>query len=230
MQKVRTPTFLAALALWPAVVSGQVTNVIPASANAFVYRGSASAWTANLTWNNQPAKTASPNDIPGSSSALPNANTTAVCAQNSTAVGTVTFDNVSIDQPSFDLSLSPDIQSVNGNGTVSFTNSLQNNFGFKGNVALSDDGIPPYATATFTPAAISGTNTSILVITTTNITPPGSYELVISGTNGTLCDQETVTLQVTDSIDSDGDRLPDWWMQQSFGHPTGHAGGGRFRW
>ena len=36
-----------------------------------------SAWTANMTWNNQPAKTASPKDIPNSGSALPNSNTTA---------------------------------------------------------------------------------------------------------------------------------------------------------
>ncbi|HXF09949.1 MAG TPA: DNRLRE domain-containing protein, partial [Desulfuromonadaceae bacterium] len=35
-----------------------------------------SAWTANMTWNNQPAKTASPNDLPNSAGALPNANTT----------------------------------------------------------------------------------------------------------------------------------------------------------
>ena len=35
-----------------------------------------SAWTSNMTWNTQPAKTASPNDIPSSTSAFPNANTT----------------------------------------------------------------------------------------------------------------------------------------------------------
>lgn len=37
-----------------------------------------SAWTSAMTWNTQPARTASPNDIPQSSSALPNANTTGV--------------------------------------------------------------------------------------------------------------------------------------------------------
>jgi autotransporter-associated beta strand protein len=37
-----------------------------------------SAWTGSMTWNNQPAKTAAPNDIPNSATALPNANTTAL--------------------------------------------------------------------------------------------------------------------------------------------------------
>jgi autotransporter-associated beta strand protein len=37
-----------------------------------------SAWTGTMTWNNQPAKTASPNDIPNSATALPNINTTAL--------------------------------------------------------------------------------------------------------------------------------------------------------
>jgi len=132
MAKIRTPTVLALVALCPAIASGQITNIIAASANAFVYRGSAtsdqseaqtlstkrlddsntriayvrfelasflssfpvanitaarlrlyytggasdtvvvygldnvnavgipdSAWTANMTWNDQPAKTAS---------------------------------------------------------------------------------------------------------------------------------------------------------------------------
>lgn len=40
-----------------------------------------SRWSsASMTWNNQPAKTASPNDIPNSSTALPNTNTTAALA------------------------------------------------------------------------------------------------------------------------------------------------------
>src|SRR5690348_4862119 len=42
MRKVSSPVLLIA-ALWPALVSGQVTNPIAASANAYVLRSSASA-------------------------------------------------------------------------------------------------------------------------------------------------------------------------------------------
>lgn len=37
-----------------------------------------SVWTSAMTWNTQPARTSSPDDIPQSASALPNANTTAI--------------------------------------------------------------------------------------------------------------------------------------------------------
>ncbi len=147
-----------------------------------------------------------------------------VCAGSSSALSTVTFDNVSIDYPYFTLSLSPDTQTVGATTNASFTVSLQNFFGFSGNVALNADGIPPYSTATFNPTSISGTGTSTLTIVTTNTTPPDSYNLVISGTNGILSDEEFVELDVTNSIDSDGDGIPDWWMQQNFGHATGQAG------
>jgi len=60
-----------------------------------------------------------------------------------------------------------------------------------------------------------------LTINTTNVTPPDSYLLQITGTNSLLSDEEEVELDVTNAIDSDLDGLPDWWMQQTFGHPTG---------
>ena len=101
--------------------------------------------------------------------------------------------------------------------------SLQNYFGFSGSVALNADGIPPYSTAVFSPASINGTNVSTLTITTTNVTPPDSYNLDVTGTNGILSDEEFVELDVTNSIDSDADGIPDWWMQQYFGHATGLA-------
>src|SRR5690348_7110694 len=43
MRRNCTPTLFALMALCPAVVSGQITNTIAPSANAFVYRGSASS-------------------------------------------------------------------------------------------------------------------------------------------------------------------------------------------
>jgi regulation of enolase protein 1 (concanavalin A-like superfamily) len=147
-----------------------------------------------------------------------------VCAGSSSAVSTVTFDNVSIDYPYFTLSISPDTQSAGGNDSASYSVSLQNYFGFSGNVPLSVDGAPLYSAVTFSPSSISGTNVSTLTITTTNITPPDTYNVSITGTNGILSDTESVELVVSNSIDSDADGIPDWWMQQNFGHATGLTG------
>jgi hypothetical protein len=91
-------------------------------------------------------------------------------------------------------------------------------------VTLSADGLPPFSTATFSPTSINGTNISALTVTTTNITPPDTYNLGIIGTNGLLLDEEFVGLIVSNSIDSDADGIPDWWMQQTFGHATGLSG------
>ncbi|HXF09331.1 MAG TPA: autotransporter-associated beta strand repeat-containing protein, partial [Desulfuromonadaceae bacterium] len=148
----------------------------------------------------------------------------AVCAHNSSTVSTATFDNVSIDYPSFTLDVSPTTQSVDGNDSVTYAVSLQNNFGFNGNVSLSVGGIPFYSTATFSPVTINGTNVSTLTVVTTNTTPPDIYNLDIVGTNGLLVDEESAELVVTNAIDSDGDTIPDWWMQQTFGHATGQSG------
>lgn len=147
-----------------------------------------------------------------------------ICAHSSSALSTATFDNVSIDYPYFTLSLSPDTQTVNGDDSTSYTVSLVNYFGFNGSVVLNADGIPPYSTASFSADSISGAGTSTLTITTTNVTPPDSYNLDITGTNGLLSDEEFVELDVSNSIDSDADGVPDWWMQQMFGHATGQAG------
>jgi len=148
----------------------------------------------------------------------------AVCAHSSGALSTATFDNVSIDYPRFTLNISPDTQSVAGSDIASFTVNLGNDFGFNGLVSLSTDGLPPYSTATFNPASISGTNVSTLTIVTTNFTPPGSYNPAITGTNGILSDQKFVSLVVSNSIDSDADGIPDWWTQQAFGHAVGQSG------
>src|SRR3954464_15815925 len=88
----------------------------------------------------------------------------AICAHSSSALSTVTFDNVSIDYPYFALSISPATQSMNGNDSVSYNVSLQNNFGFSGNVTLSVAGLPFYSSAVFSPLSINSSNVSTLTI------------------------------------------------------------------
>lgn len=57
---------------------------------------------------------------------------------------------------------------------------------FTGTVDLSVAGLPPGATAVFTPAAIVPGSQSIMSVATLPTTPPGSYALSVSGTTGAL--------------------------------------------
>jgi len=150
----------------------------------------------------------------------------AVCSHNTSSLNTSTFDNVSIDQPDFEIIVSPDTLGVNGNAGAVYTIGLSNAFGFNGSVNLSVNGLPPNTTASFNPPAISGAATSLLTVTTTNITPNDTYTLDIAGTNTTLAlsSDVTVTLIVTNAVDTDADGVPDWWSQLYFGHATGSAG------
>jgi autotransporter-associated beta strand protein len=147
----------------------------------------------------------------------------AVCSHNTSSLSTVTFDNVSIDYPSFVLSGSPAERVVTGGTGTSFTVSNTNFFGFNGTITLAISGLPNGCTASFTPATISGTGTSTLNITTSNATVPDSYQLTITGTSGALDVDEAVILTV-DPMDTDNDGLPDWWMLANFGHATAQTG------
>jgi fibronectin-binding autotransporter adhesin len=85
-----------------------------------------STWTSAMTWNTQPARTTSPNDIPQSSSALPNTNTTGVLGLTSftTTVGEV---DITLDPTAFKAFLTAD---SNHQITLLFHNSAGINAGW----------------------------------------------------------------------------------------------------
>lgn len=101
--------------------------------------------------------------------------------------------------PDFTLAAAPASQSIVAGGTASYTATLTAVGGFANTVTLSVSGLPTGASATFTPASVTGSGSSTLSITTTlGITPAGNYLLTISGTDGTLTHTADVTLSVTD--------------------------------
>jgi hypothetical protein len=73
--------------------------------------------------------------------------------------------------------------------------------GFTGGIALNVSGVPPGATATFTPPVISGgSGSSNLKVVTDVTTPqPQIYNLTVTGTNGILVHSTTVYLGVSSS-------------------------------
>ena len=59
-----------------------------------------------------------------------------------------------------------------------------------------------------------------------------SYAVVAVGSNGLSSAQALANRLMADGtgVDNDGDGIPDWWMAQYFGHPTGQASDGSFAW
>src|SRR6185369_4584239 len=89
-------------------------------------------------------------------------------------------------------------QTANAGDSAAYTVDVGSLGGFSDAVALSATGLPPGATATFTPASVTGAGSSALSINTSTSTPAGTYNITIAGTSGNLTRSTTVTLDVMD--------------------------------
>ena len=100
----------------------------------------------------------------------------------------------------FTVSASPSSQSVVQGGTASYTVTVAPLEGLSADVSLSVSGLPPDATATFSPAVIpAGSGSSTLNITTSSSSQFGNYPITITATttNPNLTLSTTVTLVVS---------------------------------
>lgn len=114
----------------------------------------------------------------------------------------------------FGGSVSPAFQTVQPGGSTTFNVSIfpLSEFNFS-NVNLSISGLPPGATATFTPSVIARENgTSTLTVTTASSTPTGTYHLLIRATSDYQSHTNGMTLNVgpagTDFTDYTGSITP----------------------
>lgn len=83
-------------------------------------------------------------------------------------------------------------------GSVAYTISATPQFGGAGDIALSVSGLPPGATANFSPSTIpASSGSSTLMITTVSGTPTGAYQVVITSAATGVVHQTSVTLNVT---------------------------------
>jgi len=98
--------------------------------------------------------------------------------------------------PNFSISASPASQSVVIGNATTYTTSVAAMGSFNSVVTLSASGLPAGATASFSPATITGSGSSTLTVTTTGSTPVGTSTLTITGTSGTLTQTATVSLVV----------------------------------
>ncbi len=102
----------------------------------------------------------------------------------------------------FALAVSPGSQTVVPGGSASYSVSLSRTGGFAGTVALSATGLPSGASASFSPASVTGTSSS-LTVSTTGAVGVGSYPFTIKGTSGSLTRTTSATLVVQSSVQAD---------------------------
>ena len=105
--------------------------------------------------------------------------------------------NTQLPPPDFTISGSPSTQTVIQGNAATYTTSIGSLNGFGGVVTLAASGLPTGATASFSPATVTGAGSSTLTVTTTGTTPAGTSTLTITGTSGSVTHTATVTLTVT---------------------------------
>jgi PKD repeat protein len=98
--------------------------------------------------------------------------------------------------PDFSISASPASQSVLVGGAANYTTTIAGGAGFASAVSLAVTGLPAGASASFTPASVTGSGSSTLKVVTTAATAGGTYQLRITGTAGPVVHTATVTLIV----------------------------------
>src|SRR5215471_7145733 len=108
--------------------------------------------------------------------------------------GTLTLSNSTT--PDFTISATPASQTLTAGNSTSYTVTTAAQNGFTGTVTLSASGLPSGASASFSPASISGAGTSTLNITTTSSAATGTFTLTITGASGSLSHSANVTLVV----------------------------------
>src|SRR2546426_1025891 len=95
--------------------------------------------------------------------------------------------------PDFSITASPNTVSFVAGQSASSTISLQATGGFNGDVSLTSASTPAGVTTSCIPASIGGTQTSACTVSGTS---PGSYTVVVTGTNGTLSHTASVAVSV----------------------------------
>src|SRR3989441_1013425 len=95
--------------------------------------------------------------------------------------------------PDFTLSANPGTISFDAGLSASSTISLQSTGGFNGVVSLTAGSTPAGLTTSCVPVSISGTQTSTCTMSGST---PGSYTVIVTGTNGTLSHTASITVTV----------------------------------
>ena len=99
----------------------------------------------------------------------------------------------------FSLSASPSSQNVIRGSIVSYT--VNSTSASNPTIALSVDGLPNGAIATFNPTSLNGSSAGTMTLSTNSSTTTGTYTLKISGSTGSVSHAINVTLVVSATSD-----------------------------
>jgi len=103
---------------------------------------------------------------------------------------------ITVTAPNFSMSAAPASQTVQPGGSAAYTLTVTPSGGFNGAVTFAASGVPSGASASFNPASVTS-GTATMTVATTAATPPGTYQIGVTGTSGTLTRTANVTLSVT---------------------------------
>ncbi|HEY3271390.1 MAG TPA: S8 family serine peptidase [Geothrix sp.] len=197
-------------------------SALPASQT--VVRGSGASYTATVTASGGfvglvglsvsglPAGatgTFSPASVTGSGSSILSVTTSSttlagtypltIKGTSGSLVRTVTVSLVVTAAPGagdFSISATPSSSSVDPGDQTTYTATITPLGGFTGTVTFSVAGLPAGATASFRPATVTASGSSVLTVRAGDSNAPGTYALAITGTSGSLSRSVSVTLTV----------------------------------
>jgi hypothetical protein len=107
---------------------------------------------------------------------------------------------IPVSSPDFTVTATPSSRTVIAGTFTNYTVTVSALNGFAGTVNLSASGLPVGTTASFSPAAITGSGSSILTVTTIGSTPAGTSSLTFKGTSGSVIHSASATLAVSSAL------------------------------
>jgi hypothetical protein len=171
-----------------------MSNAVALSVSGLPSGSSAAFNTNSVTGEGQATLTISTSNLTPIGSYLLNVIGTSAGLAHTSAVTLV------VGNPSFFLSASPASQTVTAGGSTNYAVTVLTNSNFGGSVIFGLSGLPPGASASFSPPSVSNSASSTLGVTTTTNTPPGTYALTVSGDGATLTNTWPLVLIVNSIV------------------------------
>jgi PKD repeat protein len=191
----------------PAANQAPQATIVSPAANVTVNPGQAVFFSGSGTDSDGTINSYSwtfPGGNPASSSQATPGNVTYSSPGTYTASFTVTDNGLLTSQPAtrtvvvtdFSISATPASRAVDPGSNAVYTATVTPGSGFTGVVTFGVTGLPVGATASFAPASVTGSGSTMLTVSTFAATLPGTYPLRITATSGPVSHSFDVTLVV----------------------------------
>ena len=188
-------------------ITSPAGNVTIAAGQSVTYAGSGVAHGGTITgysWsfpggNPSTSKVANPGSVVYSTAGTYQATLTVTDSLGRTDPNPPTRTITVTGSPDFSLTATPPSQPVNQGGSATYSVVSSANNGFAGVVTFSVTGLPTGASASFSPATVTGSGTSVMKLTAGATTPTGSFPITVKATSGALSHTSGVSMVVIPS-------------------------------